>query len=285
MTELRYHSRGNNVLLLAELLVHRGYPVVVSLFFGHDVDQAVRRFQEDNGLVVDGRVGPKTWACLSNGVDFEAIYKRSINDEHLAAWAKRYEVEPMVARSLNEVFSLGRGFLLSGRPIIHFHGEVFWKELELRGLNPNLLVSEDSASVIHRRKSRKFQLGGEAEYDRLQKAIGLSESRIVKTAANCATSWGAYQVMGKYFSQLGYDSIHGFIEAMRTDEKKQWEIFGQYLEVREFRGKPLIDWLRENHWRRFAIGYAGDLKSARAIYRQLKRTYKHYQREQKASSR
>ncbi len=47
--------------------------------FGPEIDEAVRKFQGDQGLVVDGWVGPKTWsvlvqeAVMLNLADFPAL--------------------------------------------------------------------------------------------------------------------------------------------------------------------------------------------------------------------
>ena len=48
---------------LQQLLSHR-YNVAVDGQFGPGTEAAVRQFQADNGLVVDGLVGPATWALL-----------------------------------------------------------------------------------------------------------------------------------------------------------------------------------------------------------------------------
>ena len=58
--------RGDDVLALQKRLQELGYTEVGEPdgVFGKMTDQAVRNFQKDNGLVVDGIVGPKTWEKL-----------------------------------------------------------------------------------------------------------------------------------------------------------------------------------------------------------------------------
>jgi peptidoglycan hydrolase-like protein with peptidoglycan-binding domain len=41
-----------------------GYPVKVTGLFNAETERAVIRFQRDDGLKVDGIVGPATWAAL-----------------------------------------------------------------------------------------------------------------------------------------------------------------------------------------------------------------------------
>ena len=56
---------GADVTVLQAILVARGYTVnAVNGVFGESTDKAVRKFQTDHGLAVDGVVGPKTWAKL-----------------------------------------------------------------------------------------------------------------------------------------------------------------------------------------------------------------------------
>lgn len=56
---------GADVTVLQAILVARGYTVnAVNGVFDESTDKAVRKFQTDHGLAVDGVVGPKTWAKL-----------------------------------------------------------------------------------------------------------------------------------------------------------------------------------------------------------------------------
>jgi len=57
--------QGPDVRWLQAALSKAGYPVKASGVFGALTDKAVRRFQEDNGLKIDGIVGPATRSMLS----------------------------------------------------------------------------------------------------------------------------------------------------------------------------------------------------------------------------
>ena len=60
-------DKGQRVVQVQCMLTKRGYSVGgagVDGQFGEDTVSAVRLFQSDKGLVVDGDVGPKTWAAL-----------------------------------------------------------------------------------------------------------------------------------------------------------------------------------------------------------------------------
>jgi peptidoglycan hydrolase-like protein with peptidoglycan-binding domain len=60
----RLGSRGENVRTIQYLLRHHGFPVQVDRIFGPRTQEAVRRFQRDRGLGVDGIVGNQTWPAL-----------------------------------------------------------------------------------------------------------------------------------------------------------------------------------------------------------------------------
>lgn len=57
-------DRGNYVRTLQTLLVDKGYAVLIDGTFGDKTYEAVKAYQADHGLTVDGVVGPKTWSAL-----------------------------------------------------------------------------------------------------------------------------------------------------------------------------------------------------------------------------
>ena len=65
---LRRGSRGSAVAQLQEQLSAAGFdPGAADGIFGARTDAAVRAFQQARGLMVDGIVGPRTWAALASG--------------------------------------------------------------------------------------------------------------------------------------------------------------------------------------------------------------------------
>ena len=63
---LRKGSRGLYVEELQEMLDKRGYTLKPDGIFGNKTLEAVKAFQADNGLKVDGIVGEKTWGKLNS---------------------------------------------------------------------------------------------------------------------------------------------------------------------------------------------------------------------------
>lgn len=61
---IEYGAKGRAVRELQQALVDAGYDIDVDGDFGSGTDEAVRDFQSNNGLDVDGVVGPNTWAAL-----------------------------------------------------------------------------------------------------------------------------------------------------------------------------------------------------------------------------
>ena len=61
---VRRGATGHPVRTLQDLLRARGHAVAVDGDFGSQTEGAVRAFQEDRHLAVDGIVGPDTWSAL-----------------------------------------------------------------------------------------------------------------------------------------------------------------------------------------------------------------------------
>ncbi len=62
---LRNGSKGSDVTLIQRLLNNAGYgSLVEDGIFGVSTDAAVKQFQKDRSLTVDGIVGSQTWGAL-----------------------------------------------------------------------------------------------------------------------------------------------------------------------------------------------------------------------------
>jgi peptidoglycan hydrolase-like protein with peptidoglycan-binding domain len=61
---VRKGDQNHPVKTLQYLLRARGHTVTVDGIFGPQTDAAVRAFQQQKGLAVDGIVGPNTWGAL-----------------------------------------------------------------------------------------------------------------------------------------------------------------------------------------------------------------------------
>ena len=64
MATVGLHARGDLVVWIQEHLVSAGEPDAVDGSFGPSTEAAVAAFQAAHGLLVDGLVGPETWAAL-----------------------------------------------------------------------------------------------------------------------------------------------------------------------------------------------------------------------------
>lgn len=258
MKTLKYRSRGPEVFLLEEILNILGFKVYVSQYFGKDSHEAILQFQKENDLVVDGIVGLKTWAKLLEKKNLLANFNtKLLSEKDLKDFADFYDLELAAVKAVNNVESRGKGFLIGGRPVILFEGHVFWKQLVLRGINPNNFVAAKYEHVLYKKWSRNHYQGGSGEYNRLELAASISDKKEFHDAAYCSASWGAFQIMGYHYEALGYDSIDHFVSQMYLHEREHLKAFGKFISINRISGKSLTDWLREKNWAKFARGYNG----------------------------
>jgi peptidoglycan hydrolase-like protein with peptidoglycan-binding domain len=61
---IRRCEQGAPVHGVQLMLIHRGFDIEADGYFGQATDAAVRQFQANAGVAVDGLVGPNTWAAL-----------------------------------------------------------------------------------------------------------------------------------------------------------------------------------------------------------------------------
>ncbi len=74
---LRLKSRGASVKNLQKLLNQNGAKLTVDGIFGNNTLTAVKTFQKKKGLAVDGIVGTKTWAALTQPAKYSILKQGS----------------------------------------------------------------------------------------------------------------------------------------------------------------------------------------------------------------
>jgi hypothetical protein len=238
--------------LLQVFLREAGYDVNPDGDYGPGTERAVRQFQIDHGLVVDGVAGQKTWTTLFalHPDLLQQITQRWLSQQQISDFAAAHQLEVPVVRAVYSVEAAGMGFI-GLQPKILFEGHVFWRELVARGKNPSDYTAGNEDILFPSYNPRSY-VGGLAEYDRLNRARAIDDS-----AALRAASWGLFQVLGYHAETLGYADVQDFVAKMSQDEGQQLEAFGRFITVNRKDGRPLIDWLRAKDWTRFAAGYNG----------------------------
>ncbi|MFD1605212.1 N-acetylmuramidase domain-containing protein [Flavobacterium artemisiae] len=274
MRTIKLGVKSPEVYYLNELLSKLKYNVVVSDYFGTETDKAVKDFQLKNSLVVDGVVGIKSWsALLEKSKNGFASNVKLLSEQDLIDFAKQFGLELAVVKAVNEVESNGKGFLIDGRPKILFEGHIFWKELEKRSINPKTYVNSNTQDILFEKYTKKYYVGGTAEYTRLNKAQNLAQDKRFVDAANSSASWGLFQIMGFNAVSIGYKTVDEFVEKMNLNEGEQLKAFGLFLQKNN-----LIPLLKSKNWASFALKYNGPAYKTNKYDEKLAKAYAKYVR-------
>lgn len=272
MRTIKAGAKSPEVYYLNELLAKLKYNVIVSDYFGTETDKSIRDFQLKNNLVVDGVVGLKTWSTLleksKNGFSSN---NKLLSEQDLINFSKQFNLELAVVKAVNEVESNGKGFLIDGRPKILFEGHAFWDELKKRNINPKSYVNSNTQDILFEKYTKKYYVGGTAEYTRLEKARNLAQDKRFIDAANSSASWGLFQIMGFNAISIGYKSIDEFVEKMNQSEGEHLKAFGLFLEKNN-----LIGLLRNKNWASFALKYNGPAYKTNKYDEKLMKAYQKY---------
>jgi hypothetical protein len=168
-------------------------------------------------------------------------------------------VEPAKIRAVDEIESLGSGFLENGEPKILFEAHWFHKLTDGE-------YTEDHSNISSRRWDRSLYEGGQAEHDRLQKAVKLDREAALQSA-----SWGRYQIMGFNWDKCGYESLQKFINAMYRSEADHLDAFVEFI-----KSEDIVDELRESDWHGFARVYNGPGYKKNHYAERMKESYEKF---------
>lgn len=247
------------------------YPLNPDGRFGSGTEQELRKFQQANGLIVDGVAGEKTWTtlfALQPGL-LAKISAKWLSQQDIVDFAAQRQLEVPTVRAVYSVESGGSGFM-GLKPKILFEGHVFWKQLQAAGINPKLHVRGNEDILYPTWDSSHYQ-GGLAEYDRLERA-----QQIDPTCALRSASWGMFQIMGFHAESLGYADVNAFVSAMGNSEADQLGAFGNFIAQKKVGKKTLMDCLRARDWTNFALGYNGAGYAQHGYHLKLAQAYAKY---------
>lgn len=234
-------DQGPEVHNVQRLLKEAGYAISVDGDFGPGTERVVRRFQKDVGLVQDGRVGPKTFACLEKHPKDPTV----LSQEDLEDAARMLDVPVAAIMAVNAVESRGSGFFAPDTPAILFERHIMRRRMKHHGIVVNDYVDQYPHLV---NPSPGGYKGGLDEHQRLNAAQQLHEVSALESA-----SWGLFQIMGYHWEHLGYTSAQTYVSAMKRSERDHLMAFVKFNQ----RDLVLLDALRTQDWARYARRYNG----------------------------
>lgn len=117
----------------------------------------------------------------------------------------------------------GPGGFLDGPNLPKILFEAHWFDKltggRFRATNPNISSAK---------WNRALYVGGQAEYERLYRAMRLDEDAALKSA-----SWGRYQIMGFNHEAAGFTNVDDFVAAMKRGERPQLEAFVAFIKSKK----------------------------------------------------
>ena len=245
---------------------------------GKQTIEAIEAFQKEVVKLnrPDGLISPdgRTFAALANGNGNGAELASGsytlpsprptslLQEEDFQRAATTLGCEVACIKSVTEVESGGSGFFASGRPKILFEAHIFSRQTGHR-------YDKSHPDISSRTWNRALYKGGEREYDRLQKAIGVRAPAALESA-----SWGRFQIMGFHFQRCGFPSVEAYVEAMFESEARHLDAFVGFLQ-----SSKLDVPLRAKRWAAFAKGYNGAGYATNKYDVKLETAYQKYRRQ------
>lgn len=256
---LRYGDTGREVADLQRRLIAHGYRLEQNHIYDAATAAVIKALQTRGRLVVDGIYGPKTEAYL-RGAETGYLLKQS----DLVDAAKKLQVDIASVMAVNEVESMGSGFIRSGMPRILFERHIFYRQLRSLKIDTAPLQKRFPGIV---NSSRGGYVGGQSEYVRLGAAVDIHRDSAYESA-----SWGAFQIMGLHWQLLGFESAQDFVDYASSNEAAQLDMFVRFIMV----DSALHKALQNKKWSTFARLYNGPAYADNMYDVKLARAYKRY---------
>lgn len=198
------------------------------------------------GAEPDGRWGPHSRKAL-----LEHFSNRQANAIRLAdmtAMAKRLGCSLLQLQAVRAVEAGGNGFDNAGRPKILFERHKFHRATGGR-YSPTWFSQSAGGGYSNDANGN----GVNDSWDKLSDAIATGEV----DAAFMACSWGAFQIMGDWWDELGYPSPYALAWTCAQSEGDHLELFVRYIEFHKLQDELQAITSNPETCRAFAAAYNG----------------------------
>ncbi len=268
-------NRRDDVETVQKLLNRYAYATHKTLFvdgvFGRKTEEAIREFQRTvlvmrfpdgvvdvNGITLErlARTSPvpkppnplpphphAPYAPPSPKPGATPNHVLSESDFEAAAKALGCDVAAIKAVAKTETGPCGT-FDAQNRPVILYERHYF-SQLTMGRYDK---THEDISSPVPYSKTKKGYGKCREQYPKLDRATLLDHDAALKSA-----SWGAFQLMGKYYGAAGYSSIDAFVAGMQSSVQGQLTAFVNFI-IADPRAHTAI---QEKRWASFAAAYNG----------------------------
>ena len=156
----------------------------------------------------------------------------------MIATAQALDIDAKVLKAIIRVESAGPGFS-AGKLLISYEPYFFSEATEGRYDASHPTISNRNRTPLGGNQSTRWA--------KLAEAYALDPA-----AALGATSWGAFQLPGRYYATAGYPNVFAFVQEMAHSEAHQLEAFKAYVSR-----ASLVDELQRRDWTGFAGEFEG----------------------------
>ena len=282
MKTLKLGMRDAAVKILQTELNRIGNKLTADGAFGPGTLAAVKAFQQSLQLVADGIVGYSTWQAL---FFHQRPAAARLTEDGFRLAALLLDCETAALKSVQKVETAGRGgFLAAGKPQLLFEGHIFWRQLQLRKIDPAKYQAAN-ASILYPKWTKTHYKGGIGEYARLEQARKINADAPATEAAlpwfaaissplaaNASASWGMFQIMGFQYQLCGFKTVAQFVSAMCQSERSQLLAFCRFIT----KNPQMHAALQAKKWATFARLYNGSEYAKNQYDTKLLNAYKAY---------
>lgn len=206
----------------------------------------VEQLQRAIGTAPDGKWGPHSRKALLD--HFSNLQANAITLADMKATAARLGCSLLQLQAVRAVEAGGNGFDGAGRPKILFERHKFHRATGGR-FSPTWF----SQSVGGGYSTDADGNGVNDSWDKLSDAIATGDV----DAAFMACSWGAFQIMGDWWDELGYPSPYAMAWTCTQSEGDHLELFVRFIEFHKLQDELRAVTSNSETCRAFAAAYNG----------------------------